>query len=87
MREPLSVADLSAEIFTVERAYRLSDGSVSIADTLGDWVAFDDPDVNFVRGALKNDSFDRYYASGGTQIPIVAAAAGWRSTAMSTTVP
>ncbi len=77
LREPLAVADLSAEIFTVKRAYRLNDGSTSIADTVGDWVAFDDPDVNFVRGALKNDSFDRYYAAGGTQQPVVNTASGW----------
>lgn len=77
LREPFNVADLSAESFTVQRAYRLYDGSVSIADVTGDWIAFDDMDVNFVRGALKNDTFDRYYASGGTQIPKVAEAADW----------
>jgi hypothetical protein len=77
LRQPLNVADLSAEAFTVERAYRLYDGSTSIADAAGTWVAFDDQDVNFVRGALKNDQYDRYYASGGTQIPKVATAAGW----------
>ena len=77
LREPFRVADLSAETFTVERAYRLYDGSVSIADTVGDWIAFDDPDVNFVRGALKNDQYDRYYASGGTQQPVVAEATEW----------
>ena len=77
LREPLNVADLSAESFTVRRAYRLSDGSTSIADAPGDWVAFDDPDVNFIRGALKNDQYDRYYAAGGTQAPVVATAASW----------
>lgn len=77
LRTPRNVADLSAEPFVIQRAYRLYDGSVSIADTLGDWVAFDDEDVNFVRGALKNDLFDRYYASGGTLIPKAASAAGW----------
>lgn len=77
LREPLNVADLSAEPFTVQRAYRLYDGSVSIADITGDWIAFDDTDVNFVRGALKNDQFDRYYAAGGTQTPVVASATGW----------
>jgi len=77
LRDPLSVADLSAEVFTVKRAYRLNDGSTSIADAVGDWVAFDDPDVNFVRGALKNDQYDRYYASGGTQVPVVNTATDW----------
>ena len=77
LRQPLSVFDMTAEAFTVERAYRLYDGSTSIADAAGDWVAFDDGDVNFVRGALKNDQFDRYYAAGGTQQPVVASAAGW----------
>ena len=77
LREPLNVADLSAESFTVRRAYRLSDGSTSIANTPGDWVAFDDTDVNFIRGALKNDQYDRYYAAGGTQAPVVATAASW----------
>lgn len=77
LREPLQVADLSAEIFTVQRAYRLNDGSVSINDAVGDWVAFDDIEVNFVRGALKNDSFDRYYAAGGTQAPVAAEATEW----------
>ena len=77
LREPLNVADLSAEIFTVKRAYRLSDGSTSIANAPGDWVAFDDTDTNFIRGALKNDQFDRYYAAGGTQAPVVASAAAW----------
>lgn len=77
LRDPLVVADLSAEIFTVKRAYRLNDGSTSIADAVGDWVAFDDPDVNFVRGALKNDQYDRYYASGGTQAPVVNSGSDW----------
>lgn len=77
LRQPLVVANLSAEVFTVKRAYRLNDGSNSIADATGDWIAFDDNDVNFVRGALKNDSFDRYYAAGGTQQPVVATAAEW----------
>ena len=77
LREPLNVADLSAEPFTVKRAYRLSDGSTSIADAPGDWVAFDDEEVNFIRGSLKNDQFDRYYAAGGTQAPVVASAATW----------
>lgn len=75
--EPLQVADLTAEIFTVRRAYRLNDGSTSIADAVGDWIPFDDDEVNFVRGALKNDSFDRYYAAGGTQQPVVAEATEW----------
>lgn len=77
LRQPLAVADLSAETFTVERAYRLSDGSVSIADAPGTWVAFDETAVNFIRGALKNDSFDRYYAAGGTLIPKAARAVDW----------
>ena len=77
LRQPLSVADLSTEPFTVQRAYRLYDGEVSIADAVGDWVAFDDQDVNFVRGALKNDQYDRYYAAGGSQIPKAASAADW----------
>lgn len=77
LREPLNVADLSAEVFTVKRAYRLNDGSVSIADAAGTWIAFDDNDVNFVRGALKNDTYDRYYASGGTTDPTVATATAW----------
>ncbi len=77
LRQPLAVADLSAEIFTVKRAYRLDDGSTSIADAPGDWIAFDDEGVNFVRGALKNDQFDRYYAAGGTQAPVVATASEW----------
>ena len=47
IKEPLEVADLTAEVFTVDRAYRLNDGSVSIADAPGTWVAFDDEDVNF----------------------------------------
>lgn len=74
---PKTVADLSAEVFTVKRAYRLFDGSTSIADTIGDWVAFDETDVNFVRGALKNDQFDRYYAAGGTLNPVVDTATNW----------
>ena len=77
LRQPMSVADLSAEIFTVKRAYRLNDGSTSIADATGDWIPFDDNDVNFVRGALKNDTYDRYYASGGTQDPVVDTATNW----------
>jgi hypothetical protein len=77
LRQPLAVANLSAEIFTVKRAYRLNDGSTSIADATGDWIAFDDNNVNFLRGALKNDSFDRYYAAGGTQQPVVATATEW----------
>lgn len=77
IREPKQVADLTAEVFTVNRAYRLNDGSTSIADAVGDWVAFDDEEVNFVRGALKNDTFDRYYAAGGTQAPVVAEATEW----------
>ena len=77
LRQPLSVADLSAEVFTVERAYRLYDGAVSIADAAGTWIAFDDEDRNFVRGALKNDQYDRYYAAGGAGVPQVAAASAW----------
>lgn len=77
IKEPLEVADLTAEVFTVDRAYRLNDGSVSIVDAPGTWVAFDDEDVNFVRGAVKNDSFDRYYAAGGTQQPVVNTATDW----------
>lgn len=77
LRNPLATADLSAEVFTVRRAYRLNDGSVSIADAVGDWVAFDDNAVNFVRGALKNDQYDRYYAAGGTQAPVVNSATDW----------
>lgn len=77
LRDPLNVANLAAEPFTVQRAYRLYDASVSIADAPGDWIAFDDTDVNFIRGALKNDQYDRYYAAGGTQEPVVATAAGW----------
>jgi hypothetical protein len=68
---------LSAEPFTVQRAYRLYDGSTSISDAVGTWVAFDSDDINFVRGAVKNDQFDRYYAAGSTQTPVVASAAGW----------
>ena len=77
LRDPLLVKDLTAEVFTVRRAYRLEDGSTSIADVVGDWVAFDESEVNFVRGALKNDSFDRYYASGGTLDPQVDTRAAW----------
>lgn len=77
LREPQQVKDLTAEIFTVRRAYRLEDGSTSIADVVGDWVPFDESDINFVRGALKNDSFDRYYASGGTLDPQVDTRANW----------
>jgi hypothetical protein len=77
LRQPLAVADLSAEPFTVQRAYRLYDGSTSISDAVGTWVAFDSDDINFVRGAVKNDQFDRYYAAGSTQTPVVASAAGW----------
>jgi hypothetical protein len=77
LRQPLAVADLTAELFTVERAYRLYDGSTSIRDAAGTWVAFDDDEVNFVRGALKNDQYDRYYAAGPTQLPSVASASGW----------
>jgi hypothetical protein len=77
IKEPQEVADLSAEIFTVNRAYRLNDESISIADATGTWIAFDDADVNFVRGALNNDSFDRYYAAGGTQQPVVDTATNW----------
>ena len=77
LRQPLNVADLNAEPFTVERAYRLYDGSSSIRDAAGTWIAFDNEDVNFVRGALKNDQYDRYYAAGPTQLPSVASAAGW----------
>lgn len=75
--DPKVVADLTAEIFIVKRAYRLYDGSVSIADTVGDWVAFDETDVNFIRGALKNDQYDRYYAAGGTTDPVVNTKAAW----------
>lgn len=77
LSDPGLVADLSAEIFTVKRAYRLYDAAISIADSLGDWIAFDEEEVNFIRGALKNDSFDRYYASGGTLDPVVNAATEW----------
>lgn len=77
LREPQTAADLSAEIFTVKRAYRLEDGSTSIVDTLGDWVAFDESEVNFIRGALVNDTFDRYYAAGGTLDPLVDTATNW----------
>lgn len=77
LREPLTVKNLTAEPFTVRRAYRLEDGSTSIADAEGDWVAFPDSDTNFVRGALKNDQFDRYYASGGTLDPSVDTRANW----------
>ena len=77
LRDPQLVKDLTAEIFTVRRAYRLEDGSTSIADVAGDWVPFDEAEVNFVRGALKNDSFDRYYASGGTLDPQVDTRANW----------
>ena len=77
LRDPLLVKDLTSEIFTVRRAYRLEDGSISIASVSGDWVAFDESEVNFVRGALKNDSFDRYYASGGTLDPQVDTRAAW----------
>lgn len=77
LREPLCVAILTAEPFTVQRAYRLYDGSISLSDAVGTWIAFDDTDVNFVRGALKNDQHDRYYAAGGTQLPTVATATDW----------
>lgn len=77
LREPLMAKDLTAEIFTVRRAYRLEDGSTSIVDTPGDWVPFDEEEINFVRGALKNDQFDRYYAAGGTIDPIVDTRANW----------
>lgn len=77
LREPGQVANLSAEPFTVNRAYRLFDGSVSINDLPGTWIAFDESDVNFIRGALKNDQYDRYYAAGGTQAPVVAEADDW----------
>jgi hypothetical protein len=77
LREPQSVADLSAESFTVQRSYRLHDNSVSLTDTAGTWISFDESEVNFIRGALKNDSHDRYYASGGTQVPVVARAVDW----------
>lgn len=74
---PLNVADLSAEVFTVKRAYRLYDGSTSVADAIGDWVAFDEEEINFIRGSVKNDQYDRYYASGGTLDPVVDTAANW----------
>jgi hypothetical protein len=77
LRQPLAVADLNANPFTIERAYRLYDGSTSIRDAVGTWIAFDSTDINFIRGALKNDQFDRYYAAGSTQAPSVASAAGW----------
>lgn len=77
LREPQTAVDLSAEIFTVRRAYRLEDGSTSIVDVVGDWVPFDEAEINFIRGALKNDSFDRYYAAGGTIDPIVDTRANW----------
>ena len=75
--DPLNVADLSSEIFTVKRAYRLYDGSTSLADTAGDWIPFDESGINFVRGALVNDQYDRYYAAGGTTNPLVDTAANW----------
>lgn len=77
LREPVKVADLTDRVFTVQRAYRLNDGSTSIFDAVGDWIAFDDSEVNFIRGALKNDQFDRYYAAGGSQLPVVASATDW----------
>ena len=77
LRQPLAVSDLSAEPFTVQRAYRLYDGATSIGDAPGTWIAFDSTDINFVRGALKNDQFDRYYAAGQSQDPAVATAADW----------
>jgi hypothetical protein len=46
-------------------------------DLPGTWIAFDDTDVNFIRGALKNDQFDRYYAAGGGQPPKAAEGADW----------
>jgi len=77
LREPKSVSNLAAEPFTVQRAYRLFDGTVSVDDLPGTWIAFDDTDVNFIRGALKNDQYDRYYASGGTQLPVAAEGTDW----------
>ncbi len=77
LRDPQLAADLSAEVFTVKRAYRLEDGSTSIVDLTGDWVAFDEAEINFIRGALVNDSFDRYYAAGGTIDPQVDTATNW----------
>lgn len=61
-RVPREVKDLTAESFTVRRAYRIEyqeyDGDESL------WLAFSSRDVDVVRSPLVNDSHNRYYWAG-----------------------
>jgi hypothetical protein len=59
-RQPVQVADFTAQSFTVRRAYRIPD-----ADYGDDfWMTFDSRDVDVVRSPIVNDSYDRYYWAG-----------------------
>ena len=58
------VVDLRSVGHTIERIYRglYSDGSAT-------WVTFDDSTVDFAKGPLINDAFDRYYWTSENDVP------------------
>ena len=55
-RTPEEDVDLTGEVSTLRRAYRVPDAPNPDA-----WLAFDSRDVDVIRSPLVNDSFDRYY--------------------------
>lgn len=61
-RLPREVQDLTAESFTVRRAYRIE--YEEYGETEETWLAFDSRDVDVVRSPLVNDTHNRYYWAG-----------------------
>ena len=54
-RGQLVQADLRDRPYSIQRVYRIPSGG------LYEWVTFDDPSIDFVKGPLVNDQWERYY--------------------------
>lgn len=61
-RVPREVKDLTAEYFTVRRAYRIPYADYEYDSDV--WLAFDSRNVDVVRSPIVNDLYDRYYWAG-----------------------
>jgi hypothetical protein len=67
-RTPTVVKDFTALPYTVKKAYR-----IPYLDMYGDqqetWLTFGDENIDVVRSLVVNDSYDRYYWAGPSEVP------------------
>ena len=71
IRSKYVVEDLRSVPFPIERLYRIKS-----EDHGTSWVPFDDPTVDFVKGPLTNDIYERYYWTSENHAPMMNTRAG-----------